>query len=148
MNLTKLHRITSFLYLKKIPLLPKVFYYLQFLLFNSSVPASTKIGKGTIFAYGGIGVVVHARTVIGENCLIGQGVTIGGKSKIYNVPQIGNNVYIAAGVRIIGDVTIGNNVMIGANAVVTKDIPDNCMVAGVPAKILEKDIDISKYMDN
>jgi len=148
MNLTKLHRVTSFLYLKKIPLLPKLFYYLQFLLFNSSVPASTKIGKGTIFAYGGIGVVIHARTVIGENCLIGQGITIGGKSKIYNVPQIGNNVYIAAGVRIIGDVTIGNNVMIGANAVVTKDIPDNCMVAGIPAKILEKDIDISKYMDN
>lgn len=147
MNLTKVHKFTHLLYLKKIPILPKVMYYFQFILFNSSVPPSTKIGEGTLFAYGGIGVVIHDRTTIGNNCVIGQGVTIGGKSKIYNVPQIGNNVYISAGSRIIGDVKVGNNVVIGANSVVTKDVPNNCVVAGVPAKILKEDIDISNYMN-
>jgi len=147
LNLAKIHKITHMLYLKRIPLMPKIMYYFQFLIFNSSLPPSTKIGKKTIFAYGGMGVVIHARTTIGENCIIGQGVTIGGKSKIYNVPQIGNNVYISAGSRILGDVKIGNNVVIGANAVVIKDVPNNCIVAGVPAKIIKRDIDILQYMD-
>lgn len=51
-------------------------------------------------------------------------------------PKIGNNVVVCCGAKIIGNVTIGNNVIIGANAVVTKDIPDNACVAGIPAKII------------
>jgi len=147
MNLIHLHNFASLLYMKKIPILPKIIYYIQFLLFNSSVPYKTKIGKNTKFAYGGIGVVIHERTSIGNNCMLGQGITIGGKSKEYNVPQIGNYVYIAAGVRIIGDVKVGNNVIIGANSVVTKDIPDNCIVAGIPAKIIKDNINIHDYED-
>lgn len=75
---------------------------------------------------------------IGENCNIGQGVTIGiaGRGEKKGVPQIGNKVYIAPGAKIIGKIIIGNNVMIGANSVVTKDVPDNAVVAGVPAKII------------
>ena len=67
------YRIAHFLYKLKIPLLPKIIYYLQFLLFNSSVPPSVEIGKGTKFAYGGIGVVIHARAKIGNNCVVGAG---------------------------------------------------------------------------
>ncbi len=140
MNLGKFHKLAHYLYLKKIPLLPKIIYYLQFLLFNSSVPYKCRFGENVKFAYGGIGVVIHERTTIGDNCLIGQGITIGGKSKIYEVPQIGHDVYIAAGARIIGNVKIGNNVVIGANAVVVKDVPDGCIVAGIPAKIIKTGI--------
>ena len=147
MNLINLHNVAYTLYVKKIPILPKIIYYLQFFMFNSSVPYKCKIGNHTKFAYGGIGTVIHERATIGNHCLIGQGVTIGGKSKQYEVPQIGNFVYIAAGVRILGNVKIGNNIIIGANAVVTKDIPDNCMVAGVPAKIIKKNIKVSDYED-
>lgn len=93
--------------------------------------------KGTKFAYGGIGVVIHARAVVGRNCMIGQGVTIGGKSGWYEVPVIGDNVEIHAGARVLGPVKIGDNVIIGANAVVVKDVPDNCVVAGVPARIIK-----------
>ena len=105
-------------------------------MFNYSVPGSCVIGKGTKFGYGGIAVVMHARTVIGKNCMIGQCVTIGGKSGWYEVPVIGDNVHIHAGARIIGPVRIGDNVEIGANCVVVKDVPSNCVVAGIPARIL------------
>jgi len=147
MNLINLHRIAHALYLKKIPILPKLIYYLQFLLFNSSVPYKCQIGKDTKFAYGGMATVIHERAVIGMHCLIGQGVTIGGKSKQYEVPRIGDYVYISAGARIIGNVKIGNNVIVGANAVVTKDVPDNCMVAGVPAKVIRENIQVLDYED-
>ena len=140
------YRIAHFLYKLKIPLLPKIIYYLQFLLFNSSVPPSVEIGKGTKFAYGGIGVVIHARAKIGNHCIIGQGITIGGKSKIYDVPVIGNKVFISSGVRILGDIKIGSNVIIGANSVVVKNIESNNMVAGVPAKVIRTNIMFDNYV--
>jgi serine O-acetyltransferase len=147
MNLINFHHLAHRLYLKKIPILPKIIYYLQFLIFNSSVPYKCKIGEGSKLAYGGMGVVIHERAIIGKNCLIGQGITIGGKSKEYEVPQIGDNVYIAAGARIIGNVKIGSNVLIGANAVVVKDVPSNCIVAGIPAKVIRENINLSDYED-
>ena len=90
-------------------------------------------------------MVIHSRAVIGKNCMIGQNVTIGGKSGWYEVPVIGDNVEISAGARIIGPVRIGNNVIIGANAVVVKDVPDNCIVAGVPAKIIKEHIVLEDF---
>ncbi|WP_241697152.1 serine O-acetyltransferase [Winogradskyella eckloniae] len=109
---------------------------LCFLLYNSSIPYQCKINKGTRFGYGGIGVVLHKRVIIGSNCTIGTNVTIGGKSQHYEVPKIGNNVYIATGAKVLGPIHIGNNVTVGANAVVIDNVPDNAIVAGVPAKII------------
>ena len=140
MNLIKVHRIAHFLYSKRIPLLPRLFQKIIFLIYNSNVPASVEIGKGTVFGHGGIGVVIHQRSVIGNHCTICQGITIGGRSRKYEVPIIGNRVYIGAGARVLGSIKIGNNVIIAPNAVVMKDVPDNCSVGGVPAKILKKNI--------
>ncbi|MFD0763863.1 serine O-acetyltransferase [Mucilaginibacter lutimaris] len=140
MNLIHLHRIANFLHRKRIPLLPKLLYYIQFLMFNSSLPASTQIGKKSTFAYGGIGVVVHARAIIGEGCVIGQGITIGGRSKKVEVPKIGNNVYLGAGCRILGDIVIGDEVVIGPNSVVLTDVPSGSIVVGVPGKIVKTGI--------
>lgn len=72
---------------------------------------------------------------IGKNCHIYQQVTIG-----YNgvqAPIIGNNVRICCGAKVIGGIRVGNNVVIGANAVVCKDVPDNVIVGGVPAKVIK-----------
>lgn len=134
------YRFANWLYRHHVPVLPKLIYYIQYLLFNSSLPASCAIERGVKFAYGGIAVVVHARAVVGRNTIIGQCVTIGGRSKHYNVPVIGENVYIGAGAKILGPITIGDNCVIGAGAVVLKDIPANSVVAGVPAKIIKSDI--------
>lgn len=88
MNLIILQRFSHTLYVKNIPVLPKIIYFIQFLLFNSSVSVSTQIGRSSKFAYRGIGVDSHARTKIGDDCIIGHGVTIGRRSKIYDVPKI------------------------------------------------------------
>ncbi|AXY02862.1 hypothetical protein D1115_17910 [Vibrio alfacsensis] len=78
--------------------------------------------------------------MIGKNCNISQGVTIGkiNQGNKIGAPIIGNNVYIAPGAKIIGGIHIGDNVAIGANAVVVTDVPDNVTVGGIPAKIISK----------
>lgn len=137
LNAIVFYRISRWLYLHHIPFLPKLVTLLIFLIYNSKIPYQAKIGKGTKFGYGGMGVVVHSKAVIGDNCSIGQQVTIGGGNNHYpGLPKIGNNVRISKGAIVFGGITIGNNVTVGANAVVTKPVPDNAIVAGVPAKIL------------
>lgn len=136
LNAIHIYRIASWLRKYHVPLLPNICTLLIFLLYNSKVPASAKIGKGTKLGYGGIGVVIHDRTVIGEHVMIGPNVTIGGRSGHYEVPVIGDHVDISTGAKVLGPIKIGNHVVIGANAVVIKDVPDNAVVAGVPARII------------
>lgn len=130
------YKLANKLYRLKIPIFPYIIKLIIFLVYNSSIPFQCAIGKNSRFAYGGIGVVLHKRTVIGESCMIGSNVTIGGKSGHFNVPIIGNNVYIGTGAKVLGPITIGDNVTIGANAVVIKDVPANNTVAGIPAKVI------------
>ncbi len=143
MNATSLYRISHWLYTHKIPLLPKLFRNIIFLMFNSYIPPSAQIGNGTVFAYGAIGVVLHANCKIGENCVIGQGVTVGAKEgffskDIHRSPEIGNNCYIAAGAKILGGIVVGNNCIIGAGSIVVANIPDNSVVVGSPGKVIHK----------
>lgn len=86
-------------------------------------------------------MVIHKRCIIGKNCHIAQNVTLGGTSNIYEVPVLGDNVSVGAGANIIGPVHVGNNVVIGAGAVVLKDVPDNCVAVGVPARVIVKKIE-------
>jgi serine O-acetyltransferase len=141
-----LHRIAHWLHKKKVPLLPKMIYVLQYLVANSMVPPSVQIGPGTIFAYRGIGLVIHKRSVIGANCTIGQGITIGGRSKQYEVPVIGDNVYMGPGCRILGPIKIGDNVIIGPNSVVLHDVPSNSIVVGIPGKVIKTGIKVEDYL--
>ena len=105
--------------------------------YGISIPFNAQIGKGFYIGHFGC-IVVSPATVMGKNVNILQGVTIGVANRGDNagVATIGDGVYIGPGAKIIGAVTIGNNVAIGANAVVTHDVPDNAVVAGVPARII------------
>ncbi len=99
-------------------------------------PGAT-IGKG-FFIDHGTGVVIGETTEIGDNCVIYQGVTLGGTGKETGKrhPTIGNNVMIGAGAKVLGPIKIGNNVKIAAGAVVLNDIPDNSTAVGVPARVV------------
>ncbi|EPE2694208.1 serine O-acetyltransferase [Vibrio alginolyticus] len=149
MNCIIFYRVSHFFFEKKIPFLPWFITKLGYLIFNSHIPASTEIGSKSKCAYGGIGVVVHGKAKIGSRVIIGQGVTIGRQLSPVGVPHIGNDVYISAGSRILGDIKIGNNVIIGANSVVIRDVPDNCIVAGVPAKVVRYiDVPVYEMLEN
>jgi len=141
-----LYSIARRLYLYKIPFIPHLIQTFIRITFGCRVPYTAKIGKNTVLACGGIGLTIHANSVIGENCRIGTCVSIVGSKKHVAVPVIGNNVWVGTGAKIVGPVTVGNNVMIGANAVVNKDFPDNTLIGGVPAKILKENINIEDYL--
>jgi len=137
------YRIARWLYLHKIPLLPKFFQGLIFLMYNCHISYLSDFGKGTTFLHKGMATLILERVKIGENVRIGMNVNIIGKVPYVNVPQIGNNVWISPGTIISGPVIIGNDVVIAPGAVVTKSVPDGAVVAGVPAKIIgwTKDLD-------
>jgi len=135
MNAIHIYRVANLLYRMHIPLLPALLRFLMFLLYNSVIPPRCSIGKGSFFAHGGIGTVLHPDCRIGERVLIGQGVTMGGTFGS-GAPIVGNDVWIGPGVRILGDIVVGSNSIIGANAVVIRDVPENSVVGGVPAKLI------------
>lgn len=83
----------------------------------------------------GLCTLIRAKS-IGKNCIISSQVIIGQKG--WDYPTIGNNVRITVGAKVIGNVTIGDNSIIGANAVVVKNVPENCVVVGVPAYIIKR----------
>lgn len=83
------------------------------------------------------GITIGSGTIIGKNCTIYHQVTIGNEKNKF--PIIGDNVTIYAGAKVIGGIKIGNNAVIGANAVVIKDVPDNAVAVGVPARIIKKE---------
>ncbi len=103
------------------------------------IPVDTQIGSGFYIGHFG-GIVVNKESIIGKNCNLSHGVTLGqsnrGKNK--GCPALGDNIYIGPGAKIVGSVKIGNNVAIGANCVVTKDIADNSVVAGIPGKVISQ----------
>ena len=142
------YRISRWLYLRKIPILPQFFQGIIFLLYNSHISYRAEIGKGTHLLHKGIATLILKGVVIGKNTKIGMNVMITGKGPYKEVPKIGNNVWISPGAVISGAVIIEDNVIIAANAVVNKSVPEGAIVGGIPAKIIgwvkELDYDIMK----
>lgn len=105
-----------------------------------SIPPSTAIGRGFYIGHFG-GIVVNRRTVIGTNCTIAHGVTLGkaNRGRRAGCPTIGNGVYLGPGSKVIGSIRIGDDVAIGANCVVTKDVPDHAVVVGIPGRVISHD---------
>lgn len=97
------------------------------------IPPHT-IGLGVkIYHWGWM--IVNTKARIGKNLTIYPGVTVGGAKT--GVPTIGDNVFLGLGCKVFGGIHIGDNVVVAPNAVVVKDVPDNCVVGGVPAKIIK-----------
>lgn len=112
-----------------------LYLYRLSVIYGIEIPNHTSIGPGLYIGHLG-GIVINGEVVIGQNCNLSQGVTIG----VSNVgdrkgnPTIGNQVYIGPGAKLFGKITVGDNSAIGANAVVTTDVAKNTTAAGVPAR--------------
>ena len=123
---------------KPLSLLYKILYRRIISITGIELPCEVPVGSGTRIDHHS-DIIISGYAKIGENCIIRNGVTIGLKNIEKPVaPIIGNNVNIGSGAKLLGEITIGNNVTIGANAVVLKNIPDNSLVVGIPAKIIHK----------
>lgn len=128
----KFYRLERWLYLHKFTILAKIVYRYIYLQFNCSIPYTTEIGKNVEIAHG-IGIVLHQYFKIGEGTIIYQNVTLGNGMG----PKVGKNCIIGTGACLLGNIKIGDNVKIGANSVVLNDVPDNCTVVGIPARIIK-----------
>lgn len=98
-----------------------------------------EIGKG-FFIDHGAGVIIGETTIIGDNCTLYQGVTLGGTGKEQGKrhPTLGNNVMVSAGAKILGSFKIGDNSKIGAGSVVLEEVPPNSTVVGVPGRVVKR----------
>ena len=105
-------------------------------IYGIEIPYTAKVGQRVIIEHQH-GVVIHGHCVIGDDCILRQGVTLGIKNLDAPdaAPKLGQRVNVGAGAVILGDITIGDDVQIGANAVVTKDVPSKAVAMGVPATI-------------
>ena len=136
-----IHRINHILWNAGIPVIPRLLSHAARVLTGVEIHPAAKIGTG-FFIDHGMGVVIGETAEIGKNCLLYQGVTLGGtgKEKGKRHPTLGNNVTVGAGAKILGAITIGNNAVIGANSVILKPVPDNAICVGVPGRITKKKI--------
>lgn len=126
------YRIANFLYRHKLKFLSKIIMYTVRCRFSIDIHPGCSIGK-RLFIDHGVGVVIGETAIIGDDCTIYQGVSLGGtgKEKGKRHPTIKNNVIIGAGAKVLGNITIGSNCKIGANTVVLTDVKDNMTIVGV-----------------
>jgi serine O-acetyltransferase len=134
------HRIAHFLYYIKIPFFPRMIAEFSRWVTGIEIHPGAQIGKSTVIDHG-MGVVIGETAIVGDNVLIYHGVTLGSTKLIKGKrhPTIEDGVVIGAGSKILGNIVVEKNVKIGANSVVIANIPRDCSVIGIPAKIISKD---------
>ena len=115
------------------------------LVWSAYLPAGADIAASAHFEHNGLAVVINRLSVIGPDCRIGPHVVLGGKAPIRGAPKLGRSVIVHSGAKLVGPITIGDNCVIGANAVVTQDLPANCVAVGIPARVVKENIDIKDY---
>lgn len=132
------HRVAHFFYLHHLKFLARWISQSTRFWTGIEIHPAAKIGKG-LFIDHGMGVVIGETAVIGDNCTIYQGVTLGGTGteKGKRHPTLGNNVMVGCGAKILGPFTVGDNSKIAAGAVVLSEVPANSTCVGVPARIVK-----------
>ena len=136
------HRIANFFHLAKFYLVARIISQLSRFLTGIEIHPGAKIGKN-LFIDHGMGVVIGETSEIGNNVTIYHMATLGGiapsinsnnQRQVKRHPTLGDCVVVGSGAQILGPVMIGANTKVGANAVVTKDVPENAVMVGIPAK--------------
>jgi serine O-acetyltransferase len=130
------HRLAHALIARRVPILPAVCRRWAIAACGVDILPRAEIGGGLIIAHG-IGLVIGGRTVIGEDCTLLHGVTLGeARFEELECPRVGDRVTIGAGAIVLGGIAIGDDAVIGAGSVVLSDVPAGCAVAGVPARVI------------
>ena len=135
-----MHRFSHWLWGMHLYWLGRVFSHIGRGLTGIEIHPGATIGR-RVFIDHGMGVVIGETAIIGDDCTLYHGVTLGGTSwnKGKRHPTLEQGVVIGAGAKVLGPITIGKNAKIGSNAVVVKDVPENATAVGIPARILEEE---------
>lgn len=135
-----MHRFSHYLWKARFYWLGRLFSHIGRFLTGIEIHPGATIGH-RVFIDHGMGVVIGETAVIGDDCTLYHGVTLGGTSwnKGKRHPTLENGVVIGAGAKVLGPITIGAGAKIGSNAVVVKDVPANATAVGIPARILEEE---------
>ena len=135
-----IHRFSHWLWEMNLYWLGRVFSHIGRFLTGIEIHPGATIGR-RVFIDHGMGVVIGETAIIGDDCTLYHGVTLGGTSwnKGKRHPTLAQGVVIGAGAKVLGPITIGKNAKIGSNAVVVKDVPENATAVGIPARILEEE---------
>lgn len=133
------HRVAHKLLYWKIPFIPRLISQIARFLTGIEIHPGASIGK-RFFIDHGAGVVIGETTIIGDDVLIYQGVTLGGTGKEQGKrhPTLGNFVTVGAGAKVLGSITIGDYSTIGAGSVVIDNVPEHCTVVGIPGRIVKQ----------
>ena len=136
-----IHRLSHNLWSSRLPLklVARCLSQIGRSLTGVEIHPGAQIGH-SVFIDHGMGVVIGETAVVGERCLLYQGVTLGGTGKEHGKrhPTLGNNVVVGAGAKVLGNIKIGSNTRIGAGSVVLKDVEADCTVVGIPGRIVHQ----------
>jgi serine O-acetyltransferase len=135
-----LYRASAFLYRHRLRRVARVFKGLNFVLFHAVIPPELIAGRNLDLPHYGLGVVIHPRTIIGDDVVIYHGVTLATDIALDDprAMRLGDRVFIGAGATLLGPIHVGDDGVIGAGSVVTGDVPAGCVMAGVPARIISR----------
>jgi serine O-acetyltransferase len=144
------YRVAHVIYEKNFKLIARIIMGLSQIITNIDIHPRCKIGRG-VFIDHGFGVVIGETTVIEDNVLIYQGVTLGGVNldrDIKRHPTIKKGAVIGGGAKVLGNITIGENARVGANSVVVKSVPNDSTAIGIPARVIIRGKDKSQLSHN
>ena len=134
-----LHRFTHKLWNLKLPLIPRLLSQINRTITGIEIHPGARIGR-KVFIDHGMGVVIGETAEIGDNCLLYQGVTLGGTGKNHGKrhPTLKENVVVGAGAKVLGSITVGANTRIGAGSVVVRSVQGNSTVVGIPGRVVHQ----------
>ena len=134
-----MHRISHRLWRLRVPLVPRLLSQVARLLTGIEIHPGARIGRG-VFIDHGMGVVIGETSVIGDHCLLYQGVTLGGTGKQHGKrhPTLKENVVVGAGAKVLGAITVGANTRIGAGSVLLRDVASDSTVVGIPGRVIHQ----------
>ena len=134
------HRVAHGLERAGLWTLARVVSHVARLLTGIEIHPGATIGR-RVFIDHGMGTVIGQTAVVGDDCTLYQGVTLGGTGKTRGKrhPTLGRGCVVGTGAAVLGDIVLGDNVKVGAGSVVVRDVPDNCTVVGIPARVVGVD---------